>query len=83
MVVTQNSATTSAELTFDDSEGEEFAIFAINQENAQLTLLSNSIYTTNEGENENEVSVNSLNNGTYTIFIIGIEHYYYQTVVKL
>lgn len=82
MIVAPNPATTTTELTFDAFEGEEFSIFAVNQGNAQLSLLCNSMYASSEGENEYEVSVNSLSNGTYTIFMIGVDHYYYKTVVK-
>jgi len=69
-------------LTYDAFEGEEFAIFAVNQSTAQLSLLSNSMYATANGENEYDLSISSLNNGTYTIFMIGVENNHYQTLLK-
>jgi hypothetical protein len=82
MIMAPNPATTTVELTYDAFEGEEFSIFAVNLGNSQLSLLCNSMYAENDGENEYEVSVNSLSNGTYAIFLIGIENNYYETLVK-
>lgn len=82
MIISPNPASSSIELTYDAFEGEEFAIFAVNQSTAQLSLLSNSMYATANGENEYELSISSLSNGTYTIFMIGVENNHYQTLLK-
>ena len=40
------------------------------------------MFSSEEGENEYELSISSLGNGTYTIFMIGIENNFYGTVGK-
>ncbi|MBV6472136.1 MAG: hypothetical protein JPMHGGIA_00389 [Saprospiraceae bacterium] len=82
MIISPNPSSGNIQLNYDAFESEEFAIFAVNQANGQVSLLSNSMYATNEGENEYELLVSSLFNGTYTLFMIGIENNHYQTLVK-
>jgi len=82
LLIFPNPASTSIRFKFDAFEGEEFSVIAMNQETAHISVLNSSSYIGHEGENELEQSVTSLCSGTYSIFLIGIEHNYYKTFIK-
>lgn len=82
MNIFPNPSSTAITLRFDAYQSEEFSVFAVNQGTNQISLLNDSFIAGSNGKIELELSISLLNSGTYTVYVIGIEHNYYKTMVK-
>ncbi len=83
MNISPNPASTYVNINFDLQASDQFTLFAFNPISNQYIELFNSTVVSNSGEGNINVSVDNLNSGTYALILIGSEHIYSKSFIKL
>ncbi|MCC7026242.1 MAG: hypothetical protein IT265_04760 [Saprospiraceae bacterium] len=83
MDISPNPTSSYLNINFDLQASDQFTLFAFNPLTNQYIELFNSTVISNSGAGNINVSVDQLTSGTYALILIGTEHIYSKSFIKL